>query len=952
MAALSVESLSTAGLSPQARALWAKTSSDDPSLWLSLPQHMLDSAGVASSLWDSWASPALKERIASLVRLTVEDASTLYVWLAGVHDIGKATKHFQWQLDERKDVDRTAFSQRVKDAGLPLRMNSYELALGRFPHPLASWAIVRRWLNDHRVRDTRAKPLAGILDAHHGFPSDPHLFERADLAIETYEPAWHSVHGELLDWMANVTDVLPVLSRFNTTLNADAQQLLTGLVIMADWIASNQDYFPLDLVLGQLERLNQGLDFDLTAAWTAEKFTLDQLDAHMRNRFDWPDEFLARPVQRAIAEVCASGSAPLLTIVEAPTGEGKTEAALLAAEILAARTGAGGVLVATPTMATADGLFTRTLNWSRHAAHSEGAQSLFLGHSKAQLNSAYRDLKRKSHTSIGIDENAETREPTGSVIASEWLSGRKRGLLSNFVVSTVDQVLMLALQSKHSMLRHVALANKIIVIDEIHSYDTYMSQYLHTALAWLARYRVPVILLSATLPAAQKRELVEAYRQELSHDPLPDFPDAYPLITAVTESTVESVPVEARKADIHAEVSLIEDSLELLVNKMESTLADGGCPLIICNTVARAQDAYRALKGIFPGEIELHHAAFMALDRARKEEDLRAKLGARSHRGQGRPHRRIVVATQVAEQSLDIDADLLITDIAPMDLIIQRIGRLHRHKRPDSDRPENLRKPQVWIRGVESVEDGTLEGGALAIYDNEVLLNTLALVKDRLVPDGFTRPDSVPELVQSAYTAEPDYIPHAWKELWEKAREKSAEEKQRASRKSRTFRIPAPKDATTLTRLFENQKSNVDTASGEAQGLAQVRDSDPSVEVIPILAYSEGYAPLAHLDAGTAVIPSDIEPPAHTAFALAAATVRLPSRMLRYGNAFDQVLTELEQMTPLGWAHSHWLKGQLALPLDPETLACTINGHQLCYSKELGLYITNQSDHTTVKDAR
>ena len=231
-----------------------------------------------------------------------------------------------------------------------------------------------------------------------------------------------------------------------------------------------------------------------------------------------------------------------------------------------------------------------------------------------------------------------------------------------------------------------------------------------------------------------------------------------------SESGQRSVAPEPSPTNLEATIEVIDDSLDALQQRIGDVLAGGGVALVICNTIARAQETYSAFKKTYPDEVELHHAGFMAWERSEKEDRLRGELGPDAHRGVGRPDRKIVVATQVAEQSLDIDADVLVTDIAPMDLIIQRIGRLHRHDRPETDRPQQVREPKVFVRGIESqTPSPVLNSGAEAIYGAKVLLSTLLHL-----PTTFKRPDDVAELVRQVYDAEQD-VPPAWMEEWEKA---------------------------------------------------------------------------------------------------------------------------------------------------------------------------------------
>lgn len=923
-----------ARLSAAARALWAKSGGgleDENGLrpWLCLPQHMLDSACAAQWLWQHWVSDLTRHRLAELVGLEETETGTLFIWLAAVHDLGKATVTFQTQLERRGDHGE--FTRRLRDAGLPLAPPVWELNLPRFPHAMASGLIVESWLEDQDMPARAARRLAQVADCHHGVVSPQNLREPAAVALRNYPESWKALHRELLDFAADISRARPLLRSYRQRITAPTQTLLTGLVIMADWMASNTDAFPLGPVLPQGERVENAMDvLDLTEPWRPPAPDPAAVDDHLARHFAWPADRTARPIQRAVSEICHELQGPGLLLIEAPTGEGKTEAALLAAEVLAARFGSGGVMVAAPTMATADGLFQRVLAWAERSS-GPVPTSMFLGHSKNSLNRDFRALRSQVLNFRSVEDDGDASRDAGGVIASSWMSGRKKGILSTFTVATVDQVLFMALQAKHSMLRHVGLAGKVVIIDECHAYDTYMSAYLQTALEWLAHYRVPVILLSATLPAELKRSLLGAYRGASVREPLSA---AYPLITAVDRETVVEHPVEARCSDLHAQLTVIGDGLEELMDRLDSLMGDGGCVLIICNAVARAQSVYRELVRTHPGEAELHHAAFVASDRAKKEERLRGALGPETHRGAGRPHRRFIVATQVAEQSLDIDVDLLVTDLAPMDLLIQRIGRLHRHVRPDSDRPVALRQARVLIRGLVRIEPPEFVPSAAAVYDERLLLSTLAVLENGPLRDGLVRPDDVSPVVQAAYSTDPP-IPPSWADLWESATTESERARMLQEGRARTFRFPQIADASDLDRLFTTQSADVDTAQGEAGGMAQVRDTDPSIEVIPIRTTDTGYRHVHSPVDSTELLP-DATPSREASWSFATSTVRLPVRLTRNPARFEELLSRLERETPAGWAQDPLLRGQLALCLT-EDGTVLVGQRTLAYDSDLGL---------------
>lgn len=899
--------------SQQARSLWAK--SGDGVDHLNLPQHMVDSACAASLVYNSWLSRSVKEFLKAELRVSETDIEVLYVFLAGAHDVGKGVKTFQRLLLDRSDVAHLVHA--VSDAGLDIELSASEANMSKLPHGIASGEILAIWLEEQGLTLPKANSVAAVVNAHHGAASGPNKAVRE--LIQDYPSAWRMVHGELLDAMAKLcgeNELAQVFAKLPKVSPA-AAQMLTGLVVMADWIASNEKAFSLRVEGTQLDRVTRAAELiDLTSPWEPETRLHQDIDEQFRQSFGWPAEFKARQVQQEMVEAARAINEPALIVLEAETGVGKTEAALAAAEVLAARSGAQGIFFAAPTMATANGLLQRTIEWSRNIT-TDSVRSMYLAHSKNALAKPYTDLK---FTGINRYE-----EKGGNVVASQWMSGRRLGILSNFVVGTVDQVLMMALQQRFSMLRHVGLAGKVVIFDEVHSFDVYSSDYLRSAIEWLGFYGASVIVMSATLPADKRRALVSAYSDGQWPE---EEPTGYPLITVATEDEIRSLEVPASPTDLEATISFLAEGEDSLHELLGEWLVDGGCVLIICNTIARAQAAYSELAESYGDCVELHHAGFVAWERVEKEDSLRRQLGPDAHRGAGRPKQKIVVATQVAEQSLDIDADALITDIAPMDLLIQRIGRLHRHARPSSDRPENLREPQVVIRGLETSSPvPEFESGAEAIYGRAILLSTYAVL-----PNKIRRPDDIAPLVAAAYDRN-FKPPEAWNESWEEAIATRDFEESTAHSASSTFRLPDPWSTNGLDALFARlQDDSADDA--EIKGAAQVRDAEPSVEVIPIIETDYGYRPWGWDE--EVIEAADI--PYRLAFHLASSTVRLPVRMTRYDWDFNSVVDDLEGATPAEWGSHYLLRGQLALPLN-EKGETQVGRFVLQYTSQLGIEI-------------
>ena len=1057
-------------LSRQARSLWAKSDGGEGEAWLPLYVHMADAELIGEKLWQSWLPDATR-RILELVAGSPILAETLVRFLCAAHDIGKATPVFQAQpIWAFGSVEAGDLSYKARKAGL--RFPSLPSSSGVPGHPIAGMVILERYLASKGWERDVARSYASVIGAHHGrFPISEECRKARTACDEPYGFAvsgeWESVQEELLEFAGQLSglddEALDELSRHS--LPASVASLVVGIVIMADWMASNQDVFPLQELIAPPTGFADAVDLDALrsrgeTAWEALSIApswaegphLSDADAYFAARFGFPLGAKPHPMQRAAYGLARDATDLGLMLIEAPMGSGKTEAALAVAEVLAARQGLGGVCVALPTMATTDAMFGRVHKWLDRLPCEEGLdeKSVYLAHGKAGLNEEFQGLVSESRRArrfadIGHDlEDASTQ----GVAVSDWMFGRKRGMLANFVVCTVDQVLMGALQMKHLSLRHLALANKVVIIDECHAYDAYMRRYLLRVLEWLGAWRVPVILLSATLPSAQRKGLCESYLkgrearvpEPSSEDELiagllgprvedsgeepdgggagarpggkrergseirqgtepglsagadregaaaedagdsdgkgtsdtgpkatPSFDvsgimteeDAYPLLTYTEGRIARSVRIEQGGVAREIDVSLLGDDIAYLLETLSAALANGGCAGVICSTVSRAQEATECLsEALGPGDVMLTHSRFSDLDRMANEERLRSLLGPRATSENGRrPRRLVVVGTQVLEQSLDIDFDLLVMDVAPVDLVLQRLGRLHRHNRGqgECERPQLLQRPLCLVRGVEEFgTDGPrFSKGICSVYDHASLLESLAVLG--LTDDGVhTRvclPDDISPLVQRAYRGGGDSVPLAWQEAYEQARLAREGQLTRKARRAGTCLLAS------VVPLMENERTLVDMCERSIEGGGRadadkgqraVRDTQETVEVLLLQETEGGLCLLPWIgderngvDPGSRV-PTAFEPSADVARLVAQCAVRLPLSMCSL-DKLDELIDELEENCgkwTAAWQDSPWLAGRLVLALrqeDGDEFVADVCGWRVSYTRRGGL---------------
>ncbi|MFJ2821661.1 type I-E CRISPR-associated protein Cse1/CasA [Streptomyces toxytricini] len=943
----------SASLSPAARTVWAKHE-NKTSKWLPLWRHMADSAAMAERLWGEWLPHHVRRLVAESLPDGEGDARRLAVWLGAVHDVGKATPAFACQVDQ--------LAERMRSVGLDMpTARQFGDARRRAPHGLAGQAIVEGWLEGRGWSPRAAMAFAGAVGGHHGvLPGHEHfhaLHQHPEL-LRTPGPSdrlWRAVQTELLDAATAAYGVRDRLHDWSAVkLPQPVQVVLSALVILADWIASNSDLFllyPEERHRSDAERIEAAWrGIELPPPWTAPTVEEDARGL-LEARFGLP---APRPLQEEAVRLARATPTPGLMIIEAPMGEGKTEAALAVAEVFASRTRAGGCFVALPTRATANAMYGRFRKWLDRLP-GEGARTVYLAHSKGFLDDAFAaDLRAGSRPIAAVDLDGDPTSlrslrddrcaAASALVAHQWLRGRKKGMLAPFVVGTIDQLLFAGLKSRHLVLRHLALAGKVVVIDEVHAYDAYMNEYLERVLSWLGRYKVPVVMLSATLPADRRRALALAYSETADEAGALTATSAYPLMHVVSEGgeTIVGTPPAAAGRRLSVTVEKLDDDPAALSDRLAAELAGGGCALVVRNTVDRVLQAADVLRERFGLDaVTVAHSRFTDLDRARKDDDLVARFGPAGTRPAG-PH--IVVASQVAEQSLDIDFDVLVTDLAPVDLVLQRMGRLHRHQRGErqADRPERLRVPRCLITGVDwDAGPPCPAEGSAAVYGRHALLRSLAVLHPHLEGKPLDLPDHISPLVQSGYGDTTPPAPEAWTTAMDSARDEHDRNTAEKRRKAQTFLLDqARRPGRSLIGWIDG---GVGDAEDTRAGRAQVRDSEEALEVLVVQRRRDGtYTTLPWLDRGMGGIelPLDAVPPPRAARAAVASALRLP---YHFGKPWliDQVIGELEQFCPDAWQakESHMLAGELFLVLD-EDCRTRLAGFDLHYSETDGLEVT------------
>jgi len=738
-------------------------------------------------------------------------------WLsfwASLHDIGKATPVFQ-RMARKTHPD---ILRELKNSGLSLQVSSER----RFRHDVLGKAVLQRLKKQCNLSEFADFLTLNWITAtcgHHGvFPGA----SQKPTVHEIGDKTWLDAQRSLVEHLAELWHIADMAPLQPPTPETQAVFMaIAGIISVADWIASCETFFPYagrEVVLSEyLKRLPQKAVNSLKrSGW------LDSPGEHETQDFHDIFGFTPNILQETALRLEADLKSPSLIVIEAPTGTGKTEAAFAVEQKLLHHFGHRGVYFALPTQATSNQMFNRFIEFLRKSAPA-GQFNVHLLHSQAMLCPEPK-FEAIQPSAVSSDDDAN------NVIAEEWFATSKRSLLAPFGVGTIDQGLLSILQTRHFFVRLFGLAGKIVILDEVHAYDTYTSSLLEHMLRWLGRMGCSVILLSATLPKAKRKSLVEAFRgRELS---LPNYP--YPRITVVAEkyAKVRHFQVDDSRTIRLSTVSISPGGLAGAVRK---TLTDGGCCACICNTVRRAQELYQSIRETSTGqecELFLLHSQFPFGQRQRIENTVVEKFGKRGWRD-GRPQRAVLVATQIIEQSLDLDFDLMVSDLAPVDLLLQRLGRLHRHRQVDGEatwRPQSLAEPQLWLaQSVPPGDEAPTFGVDEQIYERYLLLKTyLCLI--RTGRKEIALPADVEGLIEEVYgTEDVANLPFTWREALEEAKAKMGKNASEDVWQCETRIIPRPDDPDGVLHFF-NRRLPEDGELPSLGGLT--RKTLPSIRLI------------------------------------------------------------------------------------------------------------------------
>ncbi|MGI6656625.1 MAG: CRISPR-associated helicase Cas3' [Desulfobulbus sp.] len=624
----------------------------------------------------------LLQRMPKWLRELFPEGSDL---IAALHDIGKCCPTFQ------EKIYRTI-------SGTP---HSLPELVGADP------ALEHLWGGHAGASQLTARDLnlteliPEIIGGHHGYPPPVASYDAND-AVLGGQP-WQQRRAELEQALRSALQ-----TSYPVSITPLQARLLAGLTTVADWIGSGPLFDDPDS--HWQPRIDEALD--------AAGFVRPSI----RPGLSFSDIFGGKHPRKSQQRFIEEARQPGLYILEAPMGIGKTEAALYAAYQLLQSGQATGLYFALPTQLTSDKIHARTTRFLQQILAPDSPHTVpLLLHSNAWMKSF---------------ELGGEGCPGGA-----WFDSSKRGTLVFFAVGTIDQALMAVMRVKHGFVRTFGLAGKVVILDEVHSYDSYTGTIVEELVKTLLQLHCTVIILSATL--------TRQHRAALTGHPV--CATAYPLISSLPHNGIfqEHKAEATEKATVHLHFSQEEQAVESVLQRAET----GQHVLWIENTVAEAQNIFIRLAsraGALNVECGLLHSRYSKQDRQENETvwtHYFGKEGYASRQQRGR----ILVGTQVLEQSLDIDADFLISRFAPTDMLLQRIGRLWRHAetpRPATARREAWLLAPAWENALLS--QGKAFGTTAVIYSPYVLCRSLEIW---MKTNTISLPGHIRPLIEQTYSS-------------------------------------------------------------------------------------------------------------------------------------------------------------------------------------------------------
>jgi CRISPR-associated endonuclease/helicase Cas3 len=691
-----------------------------------LIKHLIDTSAFIEILWQNTLSEYQKKIIVSNFvfqnqNQNNEDVVFSFIkFVAGMHDIGKANP--EWQVNTLKIQPG---DESLQNLVVPKEIDH---SSNRWKHDINGGIFFEK-TNTTNIKNVVLKEaLSTIVAAHHGHFNTSEVIKRVNKKEQSY-PEWVEVQknietqiAELVEFNLDNNDIIAI--------KEPAIILITGLVVLADWLASRIEFmYEQDdkhvSYKGHYEHSKK------IAQTYIEKFGLQKPE--WKNNLEWSTLFPhipnPNPLQQSFINNIDKISEAGLTLISAPMGIGKTETSLFLATKIGEKLNNNGFWVTLPTQATANSIFKRCTDIATNI-YSNEYNSVSLMHSNSGITEAIKDVPSTTKNFFTkdilqqpdtVDDNdsqlTNSNEP--NIFISDYLVEKKIGGLSSIAVSTVDQLISAALPLKHNMLRWLALSGKTLIFDEIHDFDEYTFGIIIKTIEWCGKFGIPVIAMSATLSGQSQQRLVKAYlsnagysKQELDvtiKDTIPNEGLASPeWVSYNTTQHIlhkETLPSQSY-VPYNLELHATENFAETVENIVLQHLEKDANILVVCHTVNQAIALRRYLFSVIKDgtPIELIHSRMPETQKQKAISEMLRNTGKISSISPSRK-KRITIATQIVQQSMDIDYDVLVTLLAPLPEIFQRIGRIYRHEQGDKRASFYQNNPYVHIVFEKSLEN-------------------------------------------------------------------------------------------------------------------------------------------------------------------------------------------------------------------------------------------------------
>lgn len=748
---------------------WAKTT-EDGKPGISVFDHMVNVGCVARCIAE--ASPEI------LGRFHLQ--SSVVGALSALHDLGKISPGFQRKCEAWLEDN---------ELGAVARNGCWDTAMEK-EHGKVSHAAIQVFLSGIGIDRKTAKYVSSVLGGHHGRltpPNDRGYRPQKAISETCSNISWDTerMANARMVWDHFHEESIP----FSISEDLHSLWWLAGLTSVADWIGSDERFFPSSYAGKPIDK-SAAAAHALDVIGFRKTLFIQGLSFHdlFHNPKEPEKQWIPNDMQEKTFETVRG---PGVYVVEAPMGTGKTEAALWAAYNLLDLGKASGIYFALPTQATSNRIHLRMNDFLRRIAPETSASRLIHGNSWLMANDC-------EIYPVATDKQGT---PTNDArTGRNWFASTKRALIAPFGVGTVDQALLGVVAAKHFFVRHFALAGKVVILDEVHSYDLYTGTLIDKLITTLEGLGCTVIVLSATLTGKRRGQIV-AYPEDGDGE----VGRPYPLITGRNEG--HSLKPIAATPPKHRTVKIGFISCENAGEKAIKIARNAGAVLWICNTIDEAQKQYRrfgkSVQKEFP--VGLLHSRFPFWLREEIESEWMERLDKVGEKRCGC----ILVSTQIVEQSVDLDADLLISELAPTDMLLQRLGRLWRHERqqrPVDEARLFIIKEEKSLEDFQSMEPEAIVqalGSKAYVYAPFVLLRSLEIWKMQNQKHGeVVIPSQIRQLIESTYQ-EREKEPDSWLRLFNDWYGTDSAKKMAAFRNCNLWQVALEDEEGVQTRLNE-----------------------------------------------------------------------------------------------------------------------------------------------------